>query len=278
MYARTLIYRIYSVIMLVGGALSFIFSLAYAFSSFNLFNVLGMYSVIQPFIVLLKIIMIISSFVSLFFCYMEFSSMYVFTDMIQYEKSDSIYPMIKKSFIFSPKVYSIFGLVIFSINIICAVISGLVIVISQSIATSSFISLPVIPLAIIIAASVICYVNYYVRYKSISVLMEVTTSKELTEPVRQNLSELNPKWLRGYCVFLFAMCVVLSIVFVIILFIVFGSISAQFGFAVALGITIASILPFAVYIISIGILGCYFDNVAKMVEHYQIKYDLISNK
>ena len=264
--------------MLIAGIFGFISSIIFAFTDLEYS---GIFSSMQLFFIALKIALVILSFISIFFCYMEFSSMYVFADMIQYEKSGTNLPMIKKSFIFSPKVYNLFGTVIFTIftiNMVCAAITCLIIIISQSIATNSFNCLPVIPLALIIGLNVICYINYYVRYKSISVLMKITTSKEITEPLKQSLAELNSKWLRGYCVFLFVVCVVLSVLFLVLLFVVFGSISALFGLYFAIAITVAGVLVFSVYIICIGIFGCYVDNIAKMVEHYQIKFGLISNR
>lgn len=277
MYTRTIIYRVYSILTLILGIFGFIPSIIFAFTDLE-FS--GIFSPLQLYFIAIKIGLVIFSFVSFLFSYMEFSSMYVFADMIQYEESGTNLPMIKKSFIFPPKIYNLFGafvFIIYIINTVCVAVACLIIIINQ-IATGRFNWLPVIPLVLEIGLIVICYINYYIRYKSISILLEITTSKEITEPLKQRLAKLNSKWLRGYCIFLFVVCVVLSVIFLLILFAVFGSISAIIGLPFTIGVTVVSILFFSVYIIYIGIFGCYVDNIAKMVEHYQIKFGLISNR
>lgn len=274
MYARTIIYKIYSIILLVSGVLGGLYAI---FATIPTIQKIPVLTPLRDYVVLFEFLVIISALLSMFFAYIEFSSMYGFTDMINHENSNSIHPMVKKSYVLPAKVYSVYGMVVFAIVTVVSVISCLAIIIGTSIATGTFISLPLIPLAIIIAVNVLYFINYFVRFKSFAVLLEITTAPKMNEPLKQKLGELNPKWLRGYCVFLAGFCAVAAIAFIVGLFFVVEPLFAFFGAntGVAVGILIGSIISVIISLICIGIFGCYVDNMAKMVEHYQIKHKII---
>ena len=274
MYARTIIYKIYSIVLLVSSVIGSLYAI---FATIPTIQKIPVLTPLRDYVVLFEFLVIISALLSMFFAYIEFSSMYGFTDMINHENSNSIRPMEKKSYILPAKVYSVYGMVVFATVTVGSVISCLAIIISTSIATGTFISLPLIPLAIIIAVNVLCFVNYYVRYKAFSVLLEVVTANEMTEPLKQKLAEIDTKWLRGYCVFLAGVCAVFTIAFVVGLFFIVEPLFIYFGSNISMAITtLLSLIAFVVIeVVAIGIFGCYVDNIAKMVEHHQIKHKLI---
>lgn len=276
MYARTIIYKIYSIAILALSVLEALFNFIYIIPSID--SIAKYLPIISPITVVVNIVIVICSLVTVFFSYMEFSSMYCFTDMIDYEKSESIYPMKKRGFILPPSGYRVFGLVIFIINLVSNIICALFIIITNSIQAQCFICLPVIPLAINIAVCVIYYINYYARYKAIGDLLELVTSKEVNEPMKQKLKENKPGLLRGYCIFLAAVCVVVAIAVAVALFFVFEPLSKLIGISAAIVVTIGIVISTLLTLLCIGIMGCYVDNIAKMLEHYQIKYHLVEMK
>lgn len=274
MYARTMVYKIYSVFMLVA---SFLGGLSAIIFTVPLIQNIPVLAPLREHVVLIEVSVIITALLSVFFAYIEFSSMYGFTDMIAHENSNSINPMIKRGCVLPSKFYSVYGMVIFAIVTVFAVVSCLAIIITTSLAKRTFLCVPIIPLAIIIAVNVLFFVHYFVRYKAVSVLLDVTTSKEMTEPLRQKLAEIDTKWLRGYCGFLAGFCVVAFAAFVVSLFFIIEPLYSFFAVKteIATGLLISYIVYVIVALICTGIFGCYVDNIAKMVEHHQIKHKII---
>ena len=277
MYARTIIYKIYAVILLVGAILGTVSSLSFALFSFgDLFAFLP--SSITTIINVLKFISVIIALLSFFFTYVEFSSMFALCDMIDYEKSNSTQPMIKRGFIFSGKVYRTFGTVIFSISFLVTVIACLVIIISSSVEHSTFICVPLIPILVYVFPLIFTYICYYVKFKSIGDLLDLTTANTVTSVNIMALKENKPSLLRGYCTFLYVLDIIQVIAFIILMFIVFGTICDAVGTGYALVVVVILSVVEIINFISIGIVGCFFDNIAKMVEHYQIKYKVLGKE
>lgn len=276
MYARTIIYKIYAIAILALSVLSALFSVIFVVPAVSLAGTY--FPFVSQITVAIQIVIVLCAIICVFFSYMEFSSMYCFTDMIDYERSDSIYPMSRRFFVLPAAGYRVFGLIMFIINLVSNIICALFIIITNSIQAQCFICLPVIPLAINIAVCVIYYINYYARYKAIGDLLELVTSMEVNEPIKQKLKENKPGMLRGYCIFLAAVCVIVAIAVAVALFFVFEPLSKLIGFSAAIGVTVGIIISTLLTLLCVGIMGCYVDNIAKMLEHYQIKYHLIEMK
>lgn len=94
MYLNPKIYKIYSVIVLAASVLSAIIGI------FNIVSISSFINRLIPaasqFTALIIVLFTVLSLLSLFFSYVEFSSMYAFGDMITYVQSDRINPMAKK--------------------------------------------------------------------------------------------------------------------------------------------------------------------------------------
>ncbi len=274
MYARKIIYRVYSIAMLVFGGIGFLSSLFFAFA----IDLSAGIPALRSFDLFFKVLIVIVSLISLFFTYMEFSSMYAFTDMIEYEQSNPIHKMIKKGFILPPKAYSAFGTVLFAITAVSGCIYAVFVTVQSSIEKGMFICFPLIPLAAVTAECVLYYVHYYARYKAIADLLELVTADEVTEQTKQKLKEDKPGALRGYCIFLAVLCVLSGVAAAVLIIMTFGAVSAYLGISAAIGIAVAAVLAVALGLVCLGIFGCYVDNIAKMIEHYQIKYGLLDKE
>ena len=231
--------------------------------------------------------------------------MFNFSDMIKHEKSGSTAPFKRRGFVLPPKFYSVFGTVIFSIVAISYTILGIAMVISTSVKTGQFIVLPVLPIIAIVAIWLLFFVNYFVRYRALGTLMELKETKEYSDSVKQKTNEIASGWLRGYCGFLVIMCALLAIGTAALIYLTvttifdkeafeeFGALFVAIGVVLskfmgtwvlesqsnlATGIVIAEVVFAAISGVCMGVLGCYVDNIAKMLEHYQIKFGLFDKK
>lgn len=273
MYLNSKIYKVYSVLVLVFTVIGLVVSLISGLAPLG--EIEQIIPGISSVFTVLRVILIALSLLSLLFSYVEFSAMYTFGDMIEHEQSNSPRPMIKKSFIASPKFYRSFGSTIFIIYFIVGIIASLILIIAASISREYFIVFPVFPLAGIIASVVLSYINYQAKYSAVGDLLEITTSPEADNALKDRLSENKPRLLRGYCTFLFVMAILSLIAVIIIIIFAFGYIESLLGTGFAVGFTVILIISEIISFISTAITGCYYDNLGKMIEHYLIKFKLI---
>lgn len=275
MYTRPIIYKVYSVIIFAFSIFSFLGSIATLFIPFDTLPNLGsLSSVINTAAVIIKIGLLISTLLTLFFAYTEFSSMICFADMIDYEKSGAVFPFEKKNFVMSANVYRKFGTVIFYINMVIALISTIVCIISYSIVKQAFIALPVIPLLGITFSTVLVYIQYFCKYNAFSDLLDVVSVKNPANQMLDRLKTNKPNTLRGFCVFLYVIAIIFSVAVIISLFLLGGqifSLNIYAGIFLSVFIIVCSVL----IVLSLSVTGCYYDNLAKMLEHYMIKYKMI---
>lgn len=275
MYTRPIIYKVYSVIIFAFSIFSFLGSIATLFIPFDTLPDLGsLASVINTAAVIIKIGLLISTLLTLFFAYTEFSSMFCFADMINYEKSGAVFPFEKKNFVMSVNVYRKFGTVIFYINMVIALISTIVCIISYSIVKQAFIALPVIPLLGITFSTVLVYIQYFCKYNAFSDLLDVVSVKNPTNQMLDRLKTNKPNTLRGFCVFLYVIAIIFSVAVIISLFLLGGQIFSLNIYA-GIFLSVFIIVCSALIVLSLSVTGCYYDNLAKMLEHYMIKYKMI---
>ncbi len=275
MYTRPIIYKVYSVIIFAFSIFSFLGSIATLFIPFDTLPDLGsLASVINTAAVIIKIGLLISTLLTLFFAYTEFSSMFCFADMINYEKSGAVFPFEKKNFVMSANVYRKFGTVIFYINMVIALISTIVCIISYSIVKQAFIALPVIPLLGITFSTVLVYIQYFCKYNAFSDLLDVVSVKNPTNQMLDRLKTNKPNTLRGFCVFLYVIAIIFSVAVIISLFLLGGQIFSLNIYA-GIFLSVFIIVCSALIVLSLSVTGCYYDNLAKMLEHYMIKYKMI---
>ena len=275
MYTRPIIYKVYSVIIFAFSIFSFLGSIATLFIPFDTLTDLGsLASVINTAAVIIKIGLLISALLTLFFAYTEFSSMFCFADMIDYEKSGAVFPFEKKNFVMSANVYRKFGTVIFYINMVIALISTIVCIISYSIVKQAFIALPVIPLLGITFITVLVYIQYFCKYNAFSDLLDVVSVKNPTNQMLDRLKTNKPNTLRGFCVFLYVIAIIFSVAVIISLFLLGGQIFSLNIYA-GIFLSVFIIVCSALIVLSLSVTGCYYDNLAKMLEHYMIKYKMI---
>lgn len=120
------------------------------------------------------------------------------------------------------------------------------------------------------------YVTYYAKYKAFGDLLEIISVKEPDEIMKNSLKENKPNLLRGYCVFLFILAILSAVGIAVLLFLTVSPVAAIFGIAGAVVYTVAIIISGFITFLCLAIMGCFFDNLAKMPEHYMIKYHLMN--
>lgn len=257
MYTRPIIYKVYSVIIFAFSIFSFLGSIATLFIPFDTLPDLGsLASVINTAAVIIKIGLLISALLTLFFAYTEFSSMFCFADMIDYEKSGAVFPFEKKNFVMSANVYRKFGTVIFYINMVIALISTIVCIISYSIVKQAFIALPVIPLLGITFSTVLVYIQYFCKYNAFSDLLDVVSVKNPTNQMLDRLKTNKPNTLRGFCVFLYVIAIIFSVAVIISLFLLGGQIFSLNIYA-GIFLSVFIIVCSALIVLSLSVTGCY---------------------
>ena len=135
MYTKPIFYKVYSIIIMVFSIIGFISSLIQSFAMNN--NFFSSIPYLKDIIMTVSAFSVVLSLLSLFFVYVEFSSMYTFGEMIEHEQSNSVYPFEKKGFVLSPKFYRGYGTAIFFIIFVLQMIACIVMIISASIETKS---------------------------------------------------------------------------------------------------------------------------------------------
>lgn len=272
MYTKPIIYKIYSVIIFVLAVASVVGSIIIAIVGGNIVNKLfpDLTAIWIPIVCL-----IIGSLISLFFAYVEFSSMFTFAQMIEHEVKGVKEPIKRMGFVLPPKFYRVFGTVLFYVPLIIDIIGIVVSIIIYSSNKKAFIAIPVLPIALTLIPLVLSYITYFCRYKTFGDLLELKSSASPKANTLQSMSENKPNTLRGYCVFLYILAIIEFIGAIISLFFVAGPIASVAGTGMAvfacIGIIVLAIVMFLVF----GIIGCYYDNLAKMLEHYMLKNKLL---
>ena len=128
MYSRPIIYKIYSIFVF---ALSAIYFLANIVST--IYYVPENIDIDPSALTGLKVFSIFVAVVVLFFAYVNFTSMFTFAQMIQYENSNQTGPFKKLRFVFPAKFYSKFGTIITLITFILSFVYVIALIILDSV-------------------------------------------------------------------------------------------------------------------------------------------------
>lgn len=282
MYTKPAYYKIYSmmtfIISIASVVVSIVMSLFFSSQLDSLLNLLPLGNdgfLVKTLFFVVDYLLIIISAISVFFCYMDFSSMFQFADMIHHEQSGSINPLVKRKFVMPAKAYRNFGTVIFTIDLIAVFIVAIALIITTSVKKQAFIALPVIPLAIMFLYLLLQYIMYFVRFKAFGDLLEIATTKDVTQQMKENLKANKTGILRSYCGFLAVITALMIIGEIVLMIIMFDNMVDSFGLSLTLFSIFGYIALTALQVICFAITGCYYDNLAKMVEHNLIKFKLI---
>ena len=268
MYTKPIVYKVYSFIiaiscvLAIGGTIVSFFSNASAiFSPFEFKSVIH----ILAFIVSLAIYV--------WFGLTEFTMMYTFSDMVAHELKDDG-TLFKKKLGFSGKVYRLTGSLVFYAVLMVSIITFIVLTLSQTFESGIIIVLPLIPLALIAVVVFFVHIVFNTRYNAFGAVLDIKQTDDPKIPEMNRLKESNPNLLRAFTVILFAFCAITIIGAIITCAAFAGDIAEQIGCSTAVAV-IATICSTILSVIEMAILGCFFDNLAKMQEHYMIKYKLI---
>jgi hypothetical protein len=273
MYAKTIIYRIYSVALLAVSALGFVFNLIYTIPNIDDILLKSFGECSSAVLLLVRIALVVLSLLSLLFSYVQFSAMFGFADMVKYEKSNSIYSMKRKSYLLTPKFYRCFGLVAFVGLAIVSIVSFIILVISICIWKFNFISFLLILLSIVaVAVSVaITYIEYYAKFKAFGDLYQLHTSENVSDDFMESYKKNNTNLLRGYCSFLWVLSIIYALATIVILVIYSGEFIALFGVLFGICAIVGALLVTAFNIVCVAVVGCFFDDLGQMLEHNTLK-------
>ncbi|MGN1131413.1 MAG: hypothetical protein ACI4RL_00795 [Ruminococcus sp.] len=185
-----------------------------------------------------------------------------------------LHKMDKKFYHLPFKLFRGYGIAVMTVVSTIYVIAYIVLVIVQSIRTSSFISLPLIPLLFAFLTILLTYITYYVKFKAIGDLYELHSTKNESDIFKARFKENNPNLMRGYCIFLYIMAIILVIAFIVIMFLTVGDLFEILDTAYAILSIIGLIILCVIEVICMAINGCYFDNIGKMLEHHMIRFKM----
>lgn len=276
MYINPKIYRAFSFVTFIFALFIFIASVV---SVLNFTDIIDKLANIIPEIknigIAVQVILIIASIISLLFCYVEFSAMYAFGDMIDYRNKHTSEPMKSSAFALSPKFYSGFGSAMFYINLIGSIISAISLTVRYSIEHKAFIAIPILPIAGIVIENIYFFIHYFVRFRSISDLLRDAYGDD-TAALDNNLKEIKPRHLYLYCSYYVVLSVITVIASVVLMFVLFKPVAALFDTEGAWIYVACMALIAVVSVVVNSVYGCYVDNIALMVERCQYKRNLVS--
>lgn len=273
MYTRPIIFKIYSIIVIVFAILGFISSVTQLFIPNDLLS--SLIPSLEAVLTIIKIVSVIASMITLFFGYMEFSSMYTFADMIKHENNNNAFPFEANCLTLKPKTYTTFGLIVFSIILLSQVISiGLIVIITSS-ELKQFIVLPLLPVFLCMLFVLFAFITYYLKYKAFGTLLEILSSNEPSKTTVDELKYIKPSMLKGFGIFLLVISGILTIGLIVALIKIFMIIIGLFEVGIAIAFCFGVLVLGAIIILLTVVLSLYYNNLAKMLEHYMIKYKLI---
>lgn len=254
MSKKSIIYKLYSICLLLISGVSVVASLIFVIRSFNMVSFLSL----------------IYSLISFFFMYVEFSSIYLFSDMIELDRRGATGVFRKKAFAFSPKFYKSYGFVIF---IVCCIFMALLsiagIVVSAVLKTNIIFTFSSI--LILVFCVLQMYITYNLRYKAFSgllLLLETGDDSELRNP--------KPHFLRMYGAFAVVISIISIISLVVLSIILLSTISPLFGMWTIL-FSIILVISFAMCCISLFTNCILYIDLADMIEKYMTRNSIISN-
>lgn len=269
MYTKPIVYKVYAIIMAICGVLAvggmivaFIRSASCIFSPFTFMSVLQI------------ICFLLFLLIACWFTYVEFAAMFTFAGMIEHEMKDDG-TVFKKKIKLSGKAYRLSGSLVFYFVLIISMVASIVLTVIDSVEHGVFVVVPVLPMIVMAVAVFFAYVIDNCRFGAFGAVLDI---KEIEDPrvTEQNrLLETNPNTLRAFCRILFGLAALTLVGVVIALFTAVDPIMALTGIKSKALLIAALICGGIIGIIEMAIMGCFFDNLAKMQEKYLIKYNLI---
>ena len=260
MYTKPIVFKIFSIVMFVLTCIGVVYGLITMIAA-TVAAASG--SVVGT--IVSWVIFIVSAVVAVFFGYVNFTCLFTFGRMVAHEQKNDGTPF-SRGIAFSGKFYKGFGTVVFYIALIITIIDLVYVVLSASWGTLGVgvIVLPIVYIAIMVGMTLLVFVTYNTKYTTFGTLLNIKTTKEPAFMDLEALKDTNPNTLRAYCTFLFYLDMI-GLLGSLVLMLFIDPVVCLWLF----GIFLVCLLPF-------GITGCFFDNLAKMQEHYMIKYKLFN--
>ena len=139
-----------------------------------------------------------------------------------------------------------------------------------------FVAVPLIPIALVALDLAVVYITYYMRNKAFGDALEVAMDSNQSNPsaaTKESLKENKTGMLRAWCTILFVCCIVFTILVIVGIILIVSYLPKELHLFLIL-----SIIPsWMITILSNAVNGCFFDNLAMMIERKLIKYNLLKN-
>lgn len=252
MSKKSIIYKVYSICLLLISGVSVVASLVFVIRSLNMVSFLSL----------------ICSLISFFFMYVEFSSIYSFSDMIEHDKRGAIGAFRRKAFVFSPKFYKSYGFVVF---IVCCIfmalssIAGLIVsVVLKTNIIFTFISILILAFCVLQM-----YITYNLRYKAFSGLLSLFETGDDSE-----LKSQKPHFLRMYGAFTIVISLISAISLLVLSIVCISAVTTVWRlWTILFGLVCGIVLVFCYLPLLVNCM-LYID-LADMIERYMTSNNII---
>ena len=269
MYTKPIVYKVFSFILAASAVCAFIGTIIGFFSSASkIFDPFGFNSIIH--IIMLLVTLAITAWLAI----LEFTAMFTFAGMVEHEIVDDG-SVFKRKLGFPGKVYRVSGSIVFYAALMAVLVAAVVLTVSYSVECGAFIAIPVLPLLIMGVCLFFVNVMFNSRYNAFGAVLDIKETDDPKAPELNRLKETKPNTLRAFCGILFGLCALLAIGTIICLFAAIDPLMEATGIESKALLIIALICGAVIDIVEMAIMGCFFDNLAKMQEKYLIKYRLL---
>lgn len=286
MYTRPMIYKVFSIIMLVFAGIIFVEGLISLFLPFEsvlnpLQDFVGKDAVgsLKAAIVLVKVLVFVfSTVVSVLMLFLEFAYFYSFSNIVRRQKDDSRAPFSPKELVCPVPMLKVFGIIVFVVQAIRAVSGGITVlsIIQLLDGISGFLAGLLTTLTVLVtAAEIVFFVfHYIVRFNIFGHLVEFISKDKPGDEDKDKLKQTNSQIATNMCYILFALDAVFCVASVILIIVAVANLVPVIG-AAALALLIPSLILMVAEALYISVYGCMYDNLAMAIDHEKIRYRML---
>ena len=288
MYTRPVIYKVFSIIMLVAGALVLAGGII-AFASPGFTDTLtavfkemtadadtadGLANATKIGIFVCSII------VSVLTYFLEFVFFASFSRFANHMKIKDNTPLPQNTTLISTSLMKVLGIIVFVVNaapfvfgIVVFVIAMIYSLIAGGLAGFLFGLLIVLMIALYGLLVALYYIHYIVRFRAFDAVVSIAKKSNASEEDKRRLAKINSNIPRGMCSFLYGFSIAFFILpAAILMFLIF--IKAESAAGQYLAKWYIWLPSNIVVVLLLSIYGCMYDNLAMGMEHEMIKYRL----
>lgn len=279
MYTRPVFYKVYSIFMLIAAVLTFVSGFIMLFTPvFDIAIRSALKSAfsseeVEAYVIVAKLLGFVFSVVlSALSLFLEFAFYSDFAAVVRHEKRDDRTTFPANCLSFSTGFLKVLGIIIFIYQAVTFLIPAIIFMVLSFRFGNAFLGIIIVVIAL--AVSLWYFIHYFLRFRAFDDTVKSLMKTKLTEQDKVRLLRNKPNLFRAVCRFLYGVAVAMFIL-PIALLIVFVFIKAENLAYYTLVATPFYWLSCIVYALSLGVVGCMYDNLAMAMEHEMIKYRLI---